>query len=66
MGGLFGLFYILNPTAGVFELIPDNILFIGNMDEAAAVFLIMGSLRYFGIDLTKFYTKGKDVTKTKP
>ena len=64
-GGLFGVFYILNPTAGLFELIPDNIPLIGNMDEAAAVFLVMGCLRYFGIDLTRFYSKEKEVEKVK-
>jgi uncharacterized membrane protein YkvA (DUF1232 family) len=54
IGGVIGLIYLLNPTAGVIEIIPDNIPFIGNLDEAAAVVLILGSLRYFGIDLTKF------------
>ena len=63
LGGLFGVFYILNPTAGVLELIPDNIPFIGNMDEAAAVVLILGALRHFGIDLTRFFNKDKDVSK---
>lgn len=61
--GLFGVFYILNPTAGIFELIPDNIPFIGNMDEAAAVFLIVGCLRYFGIDVTRKYSKEKNMAK---
>jgi uncharacterized membrane protein YkvA (DUF1232 family) len=31
------LFYIANPGAGVVELIPDNLPFVGNLDEAAAV-----------------------------
>lgn len=51
--GVVGLIYILNPTAGFFELIPDNLPFIGNLDEAGAVMLILGALRYFGIDLLK-------------
>lgn len=55
--GLVGVIYILNPTAGVIELIPDNIPFIGNLDEAAAVILILGALRYFGIDLTKVFKR---------
>ncbi|MEZ4272285.1 MAG: DUF1232 domain-containing protein [Myxococcota bacterium] len=29
--------YILNPTAGVFELLPDNLPGVGNLDEAAAM-----------------------------
>lgn len=52
--GLIGFIYLANPTAGIIELIPDNIPFIGNLDEAAASLLVIGALRYFGIDLTKF------------
>jgi uncharacterized membrane protein YkvA (DUF1232 family) len=51
--GIIGLIYILNPTAGFFELIPDNLPFIGNLDEAGAIMLVLGALRYFGIDLLK-------------
>ncbi|EQC47337.1 DUF1232 domain-containing protein [Bacteriovorax sp. Seq25_V] len=57
LGGLLGLLYILNPGAGVFELIPDNIPFIGNLDEGAAVLLILGCLRHFNIDLTKYFKR---------
>lgn len=49
--GLFSIIYILNPGAGIFELIPDNLPLVGNLDEAAAVALLLMSLRYFGIDL---------------
>jgi uncharacterized membrane protein YkvA (DUF1232 family) len=49
--GLFALIYLLNPTAGLFELIPDNIPLIGNLDEAAAVTLLLMCLRYFGYEL---------------
>lgn len=45
--------YILNPSAGMLELIPDNIPVIGNLDEAAAVVLLLTCLRYFGFDLTR-------------
>ncbi len=33
--------YLLNPTAGVFELLPDNLPLVGNMDEAAAAALVI-------------------------
>jgi len=33
---LFGFVYLLNPTAGVIELLPDNLPLIGNIDEGAA------------------------------
>lgn len=47
--GLFSLIYILNPGAGIFELIPDSLPLVGNLDEAGAVTLLLMSLRYFGI-----------------
>ena len=40
LSALLGLIYILNPTLGVFELIPDNLPLVGNLDEGAA-FLLM-------------------------
>jgi len=49
--GLLAVIYLLNPGAGIFELIPDNLPVIGNLDEAAAVALLLACLRYFGIDL---------------
>ncbi len=53
--GLLSLIYLLNPTAGIFELIPDNIPLIGNLDEAAAVTLLLMCLRYFGYELPDIF-----------
>ncbi len=61
--GILGLIYILNPTAGIIEIIPDAIPIIGNLDEAAAVTLILTSLRYFGVDLTSFFKRKKNEIK---
>ena len=55
--GIISLLYILNPTAGIFELIPDNLPFVGNLDEAGAAALLIMCLRYFGLDLTKIFQK---------
>ncbi|NLW73035.1 MAG: DUF1232 domain-containing protein [Chloroflexi bacterium] len=44
---ILGLIYILNPTFGVFELIPDNVPFIGNLDEGVAFMLILAGLVEF-------------------
>jgi len=55
--GLIAVIYLLNPGAGIFELIPDNLPYIGNLDEAAAVALLLGCLRYFGIDLTSIFRR---------
>lgn len=49
--GLLSALYLLNVGAGVFELIPDNIPIIGNLDEAAAMLLLLNCLAYFGLDL---------------
>ena len=48
---LFLVIYLVNPTAGVVELIPDVVPFIGNLDEATATALLLGCLSYFGIEL---------------
>ena len=64
--GLFCLIYILNPTAGIFELIPDNLPIIGNLDEAAAIATLLMCLKYFGIELPDFFRReeqdDKDIT----
>jgi len=41
---VLGLIYVLNPTLGILEFIPDNLPLVGNLDEGAA-FLLM----WFGI-----------------
>lgn len=56
--GILSLLYILNPGAGVFELIPDNIPFIGNLDEATAAMILLACLRYFGIDIGNVFKQG--------
>ena len=60
--GLFCLIYILNPTAGIFELIPDNLPIIGNLDEAAAFATLLMCLKYFGIELPDIFRRdNKDI-----
>jgi len=62
--GLLAALYIVNPGAGVFELIPDNLPLVGNLDEAAAVALLLMCLRYFGIDLTNLFRRDKPDDET--
>jgi 4-hydroxybenzoate polyprenyltransferase len=62
--GLLATIYILNPTAGLFEIIPDNLPLVGNLDEAAAVALLLMCLSYFGIDLPNIFRRDKDDEKT--
>lgn len=50
---ILGGVYLLNPTLGV-DLLPDNLPIVGNLDEAAVVFLVLGAIRYLGINLPDF------------
>jgi uncharacterized membrane protein YkvA (DUF1232 family) len=54
---LFAVFYLINPTAGFIELIPDNIPLIGNLDEAGAVFILISALKYFGFEMPNIFKK---------
>ncbi len=58
--GALAVLYLMNPTLGMFELIPDNFPVIGNLDEAAATSLLIVCLRYFGIDLFSIFDPSKD------
>jgi hypothetical protein len=44
LGGI----YMLNPGAGIIEIIPDNIPFIGNLDEGGAMLAVWyGLIEFF-------------------
>ncbi len=57
--GLLSLLYLLNPGAGFIDFIPDNLPIIGNIDEAAAAFLLLNCLAYFGLDLRHLLSPSK-------
>lgn len=57
LAGLLALLYLLNPTAGFVEFLPDNIPLLGNIDEATATMVLLGALRFFGWDLTTLFVK---------
>ena len=42
-----GFVYMLNPTAGFIEFIPDNFPLVGNLDEGAAMLLLWYGLVEF-------------------
>lgn len=60
LAGLLALLYLLNPTLGVFEFIPDNIPLVGNLDEATASAVLISALRYFGWDITTLFRRRND------
>ena len=55
--GALSFIYLLNHTLGVFELLPDNIPLLGNVDDATAAMVLLGALRYFGWDLTRLFVR---------
>lgn len=62
--GLLSTLYLVNPGAGIFELIPDNVPLIGNLDEAGATALLLACLRYFGFDPIALFRREKRDEKT--
>lgn len=44
---LASFIYLLNPTAGIVEFIPDNFPFLGNVDEGISSFILYSSFEYF-------------------
>lgn len=59
VAGIICIIYLLNPDAGVLELIPDNIPIIGNLDEVAATILLLKVLKYFKWDIFGLFGKMK-------
>ena len=41
---IIGVIYLLNPTAGILEFLPDNLPFVGNLDETVAVMLVLAGI----------------------
>jgi Protein of unknown function (DUF1232) len=53
VGLVVSIIYLLNPTAGFLELLPDNLPLIGNIDEGAAGALLLWSLHVLRARWTK-------------
>jgi hypothetical protein len=60
--GVLCVIFLLNPGAGILGEIPDNFPFIGNIDEASVTLVLLWVLRYFGIDVMKWFGQ-KDENK---
>ncbi len=61
--GALAALYLLNPTAGVLELLPDVLPIVGNLDEATAVALLIGAARYYGVDLSNIFKRDDPALK---
>jgi uncharacterized membrane protein YkvA (DUF1232 family) len=60
---ILAIIYIINPTAGFVEFIPDNFPIIGNLDEAGAVLIIVSAFKYFGVELADLFNSKEKVKK---
>lgn len=45
LGILLGIIYIVNPTAGIIEFLPDALPIVGNLDEAGATALVLWGIQ---------------------
>jgi uncharacterized membrane protein YkvA (DUF1232 family) len=55
--GLAAAVYLVYPSLGIFELIPDALPVVGNIDEATATVLLVSAFRYFGLDLASLFKR---------
>ncbi len=51
------IIYLINPTFGLFEFLPDNLPLVGNLDEGLATTIIVYCLNYFGFEMPNFFKK---------
>ena len=54
---VLSVLYLLNPTAGVFELLPDALPIVGNIDELFAFYVLAASLHYYKTGNLAVYKK---------
>ncbi len=50
-GAALATAYLLNPAAGIFEALPDNLPLLGNIDEVGATVLLLFCLANLGIHI---------------
>lgn len=55
LAGILAFIYMVNPTAGFIEFLPDNLPLIGNIDEGTAALILISVLRYYGLDLSRLF-----------
>ncbi|MCI5050916.1 MAG: DUF1232 domain-containing protein [Candidatus Pacebacteria bacterium] len=55
--GIISLLYIFNITFGVVEFLPDNLPFVGNIDEALITTLLIAVLNYFNIPISDWFKR---------
>ena len=63
IGALVSALYLANIGVGIFELIPDALPGIGNLDEVFFSALLIFCLRKLGIDLLPYLRRGHGSSK---
>lgn len=53
--GIIAAIYLVNPTFGLFELLPDNLPLVGNLDEAGATGILLSVFAYYGLDFSHLF-----------
>lgn len=66
IGTIFSVLYLINPTGGFLEFIPDNFPIIGNLDEATVTALLIYCLSLLGVRLPflKHYPKNRQESES--
>ncbi|MEM6821699.1 MAG: hypothetical protein AAF558_07155 [Verrucomicrobiota bacterium] len=54
VAGALSVVYLLNPSAGFIEVIPDNLPFVGNLDEATVTAILIWAISVI---------RGKDISQ---
>lgn len=44
IAALLSIIYLVNPTAGLVEILPDNLPFLGNLDEAGVTAILIWAI----------------------
>jgi len=44
---ILSIIYLINPSAGLLELIPDNLPIVGNVDETLAAYVLFSAIQFF-------------------
>lgn len=63
--GAVTIVYLINPTLGVFELLPDNLPVVGNIDEGLATTILLAVLRHYGLDVTRLLSRDTKTVKSR-
>lgn len=58
--GAAGAVYLVYPSLGIFEFLPDALPIVGSLDEGLAMTLVLGAARYYGVDLTRLFKRDSE------